>query len=123
VLKNFTFPFILVPRIVVLLDLYHKTHRGLLSVCYFSDELAKFLSQNAFNEKMAKKGDMMKKGDRTIHFIAATIFTIVTFVHTIRLAFGWPLVIGNWAAPMWISWLAVFLAGTMTVLMWRYAVD
>jgi len=66
---------------------------------------------------------MAKKGDKNVHFAAATIFTIVTFVHTIRLAFGWPLVIGNWAAPMWLSWLAAFLAGTMAVLMWRYAVD
>jgi hypothetical protein len=66
---------------------------------------------------------MAKKGDKTLHFVAATIFTIVTFVHALRLAFGWPLVIGAWVAPFWLSWVAVFLAGTLAVLMWKYAVE
>ncbi|RJQ21395.1 hypothetical protein C4580_02540 [Candidatus Woesearchaeota archaeon] len=63
----------------------------------------------------------MRKEHKTLHFVAATIFTIVTFVHALRLAFGWPLVIADWQAPMWLSWLAVFLAGSLAALMWKYA--
>jgi hypothetical protein len=66
---------------------------------------------------------MAKKGEKTLHFVAATIFTIVTFVHSLRLAFGWPLVLGTWQAPLWLSWFAVFLAGTLAVLMWKFAVE
>lgn len=64
---------------------------------------------------------MKKNGDKTLHFVAATVFTIVCFVHTLRLSFGWPLVLGDFVAPMWLSWLAVFLTGSLAVLMWRYA--
>ena len=66
---------------------------------------------------------MAKKNDKSLHFVAATIFTIVAFVHSLRLAFGWPLIIGSWTAPMWLSWFGVFLAGSLAVLMWRFAVD
>lgn len=66
---------------------------------------------------------MAKRGDKPLHFVAATIFTIVAFVHTLRLSFGWPFVLGTWAAPMWLSWLAVFLTASLAVLMWRFAVN
>lgn len=62
----------------------------------------------------------MKKHS-TVHVIAATIFAIVTVVHALRLSYGWPVVIGSWAAPMWLSWLGVFLAGTLSVLLWQGA--
>lgn len=63
----------------------------------------------------------MKKQHKNIHLIAATIFGIVAIVHAIRLAYGWPLVIADWSAPMWLSWLAVFLAGSLSVLLWKSA--
>ena len=61
----------------------------------------------------------MNKQHQAIHVVAATIFTIVTLVHVLRLSYGWPVVIGSWAAPMWLSWLAVFLAGSLAVLLWK----
>jgi hypothetical protein len=46
-------------------------------------------------------------------FVAVTgaIFSIVALVHLLRIYFGWPLLIGNWDIPMWISWVAVVVAG------------
>ena len=56
---------------------------------------------------------------KSLHVIAATVFTIVTFVHALRLAYGWPLTMGTWSAPMWLSWLGVFFAGSLAVLLWQ----
>ncbi len=56
---------------------------------------------------------------KTVHVVAATIFAIVTFVHALRLAYGWPVTIGTWAMPIWLSWIAVFLAGSLAVLLWQ----
>jgi hypothetical protein len=61
------------------------------------------------------------KAHKTIHAVAATVFSIVTLVHVLRLSYGWPVVVGSWVAPMWLSWLAVFLAGSLAVLLWKHA--
>ena len=55
---------------------------------------------------------------KTVHVVAATIFGIVTFVHAIRIANGWPFTIGTIALPMWLSWIAVFVAGLLAVMLW-----
>lgn len=58
---------------------------------------------------------------KTLHIIAATVFIIVTFIHALRIANGWPLVLGNLQLPMWLSWIAVFITGSLGVMMWRTA--
>jgi hypothetical protein len=65
---------------------------------------------------------MKKRGKhKLIHYIAATIFALVCFVHALRLGNGWPVVFGTWPAPMWLSWLAIFLTGSLAVVMWKTA--
>ncbi|PIN74995.1 hypothetical protein COV18_04515 [Candidatus Woesearchaeota archaeon CG10_big_fil_rev_8_21_14_0_10_37_12] len=59
--------------------------------------------------------------NQTILLIAATIFAIVTFVHALRIAYGWPLVIGTWQAPALLSWIAIIITGTLAVLLWKQA--
>jgi hypothetical protein len=56
---------------------------------------------------------------KTLHIITATIFTIVTFVHALRIGNGWPLQLGNLQFPMLLSWIVVFITGSLAVLMWR----
>lgn len=63
----------------------------------------------------------MNKQHKAVHAVAATVFTIVTLVHVLRLSYGWPVVIGSWAAPLWLSWIGVFLAGSLAVLLWKHA--
>jgi len=55
----------------------------------------------------------------TVHIVAATVFAIVTFVHAMRLAMGWPMVLGTVALPMWLSWLGIFVAGSLAVWLWN----
>jgi hypothetical protein len=64
---------------------------------------------------------MAKDDHRTIHTVAALVFTIAAIVHALRLINGWQFVIGGWSAPMWLSVVGVLLAGTLAVLLWKTA--
>ena len=41
------------------------------------------------------------------------VFIIVAVVHSLRILLGWPAEISGWEVPMWVSWLAVIVAGTL----------
>jgi hypothetical protein len=48
---------------------------------------------------------------KTFCFVAGLIFLIVAIGHAMRLAFRWEAMIGGWIVPVWMSWVAVLLAG------------
>jgi hypothetical protein len=48
---------------------------------------------------------------KTFCFVAGLIFLIVAIGHAMRLAFRWEAMIGGWMVPVWMSWVAVLLAG------------
>lgn len=52
--------------------------------------------------------------DRSFHLIAGAIFTVVALLQALRIYMGWPVTIGGWSAPMWISWIAVVIAGGLS---------
>jgi hypothetical protein len=51
---------------------------------------------------------------KTFTAIASAIFAAVALVQVLRIYFGWPVVIGTWSVPMWISWIAVVVDGGMS---------
>ncbi|MEK6709092.1 MAG: hypothetical protein AABZ64_00790 [Nitrospinota bacterium] len=48
---------------------------------------------------------------RLYHQLTAATFAIVCLLHLARVLFGWEAVIGGWAAPMWLSWVAAVISG------------
>ncbi len=52
--------------------------------------------------------------DKLFHSIAGTIFTLVALLQALRIYMDWPVVIGGWSAPMWISWIAIVVAGGLS---------
>jgi hypothetical protein len=64
---------------------------------------------------------MSKKDYKNIHLVAATIFGIVTILHALRISYGSQLILGTWQAPMWLSWLAVIITGSLAILLWKSA--
>lgn len=48
---------------------------------------------------------------RTFNRLAGTIFLLVFLLHAARLFFHWQVLIAGRSVPMWLSWLAVTLAG------------
>ncbi len=51
----------------------------------------------------------------TFCIVAAVIFAIVALLHLLRVYMGWPVVIGDWSAPMWVSWIALVVAGVLAI--------
>ena len=45
--------------------------------------------------------------------IAATLFAGVALAHLTRIVMAWPVQVGAWVIPMWISWIALLGAGAL----------
>jgi len=48
---------------------------------------------------------------KTFVLTAGIVFSLVAVLHALRLLLGWEAVIGGWAVPMWLSWVALAFAG------------
>jgi len=51
---------------------------------------------------------------KTFLIVAGSIFAMVALVHALRILLVWPLVIGNWAVPMWVSWFGLVVPGVLS---------
>jgi hypothetical protein len=51
---------------------------------------------------------------KTFVLITGVIFAIVALAHLLRILMGWPVVIDNWTVPMWVSWIALVIAGALS---------
>ena len=60
---------------------------------------------------------------RTYITVTAIVFTIVAAAHFVRTVLGWPLVIGTWSAPMWLSWVALIITGVLAAMGFRLATE
>ena len=47
--------------------------------------------------------------------VTRALFALVALVHLTRLLTHWPAVIGDWAAPLWVSGLGFLVAGGLSV--------
>lgn len=45
--------------------------------------------------------------------VVTTLFSLIALLHILRIVYNWPAQIGGWNVPMWISWLAVVIAGAL----------
>ena len=53
---------------------------------------------------------------KTFSVVAGVIFALVALLHLLRIYMGWPIVIGSWTAPMWVSWIGLVVGGVGAVL-------
>jgi len=51
---------------------------------------------------------------KTFVLIAVVIFAIVALAHLLRILMGWPIVVDSWPVPMWLSWIALVIAGGLS---------
>jgi len=58
---------------------------------------------------------------KTFLLVAGVIFAVVALVHLTRIAMGWPVVIGSWTMPMWVSWIGLAVAGALSLFGLRLA--
>jgi hypothetical protein len=50
---------------------------------------------------------------RAYLLVSAALFSLVALLHLARVAFGLSAVIGGWSVPMWLSWVALIVAGAL----------
>jgi hypothetical protein len=54
--------------------------------------------------------------DKAFFRIAGAVFGLVAIAHLVRIVMALPVTIGGWAAPMWVSWVAVIVAGGLSII-------
>ena len=48
---------------------------------------------------------------RIFSVITATLFSLIAFLHVLRLLRGWQVTIGDVPVPLWVSWIGLAIAG------------
>src|SRR5262249_14923945 len=48
---------------------------------------------------------------KTFSIVAGVIFAAVALFHLVRIYIDWPVMIGGWSVPMWVSWIGLVVAG------------
>jgi hypothetical protein len=56
---------------------------------------------------------------RAYFAITAIIFGLVAVIHLLRVLNQWPLLLGQWSIPMWMSWLGAVV--TCLLCIWALA--
>ena len=51
--------------------------------------------------------------------VSGVIFTVVALLHALRLVRKWDMVIGGWAAPIWLSVAGILIAGYLAYTAFR----
>ena len=53
---------------------------------------------------------------KTFSLVAGVIFAVVALFHLARIFMEWTVIIGDWSIPMWVSWIALVVAGGLALL-------
>lgn len=48
---------------------------------------------------------------RSFSLLTGIIFTIIAFLHLLRIIYGWNPVVEGWIMPKWLSWVALIVSG------------
>jgi len=56
---------------------------------------------------------------KTFALLAGIIFTLVALFHLVRIFEDWPIIIGDWLVPKWLSWIGLIVAGGLALLGFR----
>jgi len=58
---------------------------------------------------------------RGYSLVSGTIFGIVAILHLLRVVNDWPLALGPWSAPMWVSWFGTLVPAILCIWAYRLA--
>jgi hypothetical protein len=59
----------------------------------------------------------------TYPWVAGTIFTLVALFQLVRIFEDWPVIIGDWSVPKWVSWVALIVAGGLALFGFRFTAN
>ena len=58
---------------------------------------------------------------KAFSIVAGVVFAAVALFHLVRIYMGWPVHIGDWSVPMWLSWIGLVVAGGLAFFGFRLA--
>jgi len=53
---------------------------------------------------------------KAFSLVAGVIFALVALFHLVRIFMELTVIIGDWPIPMWVSWIALVVAGGLALL-------
>lgn len=59
--------------------------------------------------------------NRSYLVTSGSLFGVVALLHLLRVVNGWPVVVGPWSIPMWVSWLGTIVPAVLSVSAFRLA--
>ncbi len=59
--------------------------------------------------------------DKVYLLISGAVLGIIATIQLFRIINEWPIQIGSWSFPMWLSWLVIAFFGTLSVWAFRLA--
>lgn len=62
-----------------------------------------------------------RESSKALFFVIGVIMGVVTLIHFLRLVFGWSVIIDGWFAPLWVSWIGLFVAGYLCYASFHFA--
>jgi hypothetical protein len=60
---------------------------------------------------------------KTFCMLAGIIFTLVALFHLVLIFMEWPVIIGDWRVPKWVSWVALIVAGGLALFGFRFTAN
>jgi hypothetical protein len=60
---------------------------------------------------------------KTYLWMAGIIFTLVMVFHLVRIFEDWPVTIGDWSVPKWVSWIGLIVAGGLALFGFRLTAE
>lgn len=58
---------------------------------------------------------METTGTRLYLLISGGIFGVVALLHLLRLIAAWPVQLGPWSVPMWVSWVGLVVPAILCI--------
>jgi len=75
------------------------------------DALTRTLLEGCRNGVEHLSREVIYMNRKSFCLTAGIIFIAIALLHLLRIVNGWKVAIGPWAAPDWISWVALVIAG------------
>ncbi len=93
------------------------TSQAIPEIVVFDGALLLLLIHFGWNMKLP----IASPSERTLLNLAGIIFLVVALAHLVRLTFGWNLILGGFAIPLWLSWVGVFVAAYLSYSSFHFA--
>ena len=93
------------------------TADSILPIAVFDLGLIILLAHYAWGTRLPVRSP----SERGLLMSAGTVFLVVGMLHLLRLAFGWSVILGGFAVPLWLSWVGIAVTAYLSYSSFHFA--